>query len=517
MTPLSSRDAARLLDAALPSPGQRILVAVSGGLDSICLMHLFAILAKQSRWELRVAHFHHGLRGADADADAQFVRRLSRSLGWPFSLGHGQVSARQAETGESVEAAARELRHRFLARTAVRFQADCIALAHHACDQAETVLIRLFRGAGGFGLGAMTATGRSPVDATVSLVRPLLHRTRAELETIARKQHWSWREDLSNADCRILRNRIRHELLPLLRRKYCPAIDTLLCRAAEITAADARLSANSAAQWLNSKRRPQFENLPLAIQRAVIRDQLQSLGVVAEFELTERLRTEPEAPHEVRMGRRLQRHLDGRVRAIPSTELNHSGRARCIDLMGRAGRILVNGRTLRWSIQGGNRLPSQAPGVEHFDADQVGNVLVLRHWKAGDRFRPLGFSTSTKLQDLFVNRKVPIADRRQRLVATAMSGDIFWVEGLPPGEQFKISGNTCRILTWKLSVPEEAVPTGETSSSAVSPKGDTPKNSLENRSGAVDRDRSHARSAQRQRKRDSSVDRTIAQSLAAAG
>lgn len=503
MPPLSTHDAARLLDAACPSPGQRILVAVSGGLDSICLMHLVAILAKQSRWELRVAHFHHGLRGADADADALFVRHLAHSLGWPFSLGRGRVAARQAETGESVEAAARELRHRFLASTAVRFQADCIALAHHAGDQAETVLIRLFRGAGGFGLGAMTATARSPVNASVTLVRPLLHRTRAELETIARKQHWEWREDLSNADPRILRNRIRHELLPLLRHKYCPAIDTLLCRTAEITAADARLSANSAAKWLNSKRRPQFRNLPLAIQRAVIRDQLQSLGVVAEFELTERLRTEPEVPHEVRIGRRLQRHLDGRVRDIASPEFNPSGRARDVELVGLGGRFLFSGRTIRWSIQGGDRLPSQAPNVEHFDADQVGNVLKLRHWKAGDRFQPLGFSASTKLQDLFVNRKVPVAHRRHRLVAATALGEIFWVEGLPPGEQFKISGASCRILTWKLSDSEEAIPTVETSSSTVSPRVDTPKNSFESRSGGVGRDRSHARSVRRQHRVDS--------------
>lgn len=485
MPPLSTHDAARLLDAARPLPGQRILVAVSGGLDSVCLMHLLGILAKPSRWELRVAHFHHGLRGADADADAQFVRRLADSLGWPFSIGYGRVTARQAETGESVEAAARELRHRFLSRAAVRFQADCIALGHHAGDQAETVLIRLLRGAGGFGLGAMTAMARSPVDASVSLVRPLLHRTRDELEAIARKQHWEWREDLSNADPRILRNRIRHELLPLLRRKYCPAIDTLLCRTAEITAADARLSANSAAQWLNAKRRPQFQKLPLAIQRAVIRDQLQSLGVAAEFELTERLRTEPGVPHEVRRGRRIQRHLDGRVRDIASQKFKPSGRARDIELVGLGGRFFFSGRTIRWSIRGGDRLPSQAPNVEYFDADQVGNVLKLRHWKAGDRFQPLGLSASTKLQDLFVNRKVPAAHRGHRLVAATAGGEIFWVEGLPPGEQFKISGDSCRILRWNLSVSEEAVPTVETSFSAVSPRGDTPNNVFEARSGGV--------------------------------
>ncbi len=389
-----------------------------------------------------------------------------------------------------MEAAARALRHRFLARTAIRFKSHGIALAHHAGDQAETVLIRLFRGAGGFGLEAMTATARSPANASVTLLRPLLNRTRAELESLAREQHWDWREDSSNADSKILRNRIRHELLPLLRLKYCPAIDTLLCRTAEITAADARLSANSAAQWLKSMRRPPFPTLPLAIQRAVIRNQIQSLGGSAEFELTERLRIEPGVPIEVGPGRRLQRRLDGTVVDVSLPVLDHCDRARDVDFAGRGGRFQFGGRPIRWKIQNGNQVPSPQRGIEHFDADRVGSAVRFRHWQAGDRFRPLGFLVATKLQNLFVNRKVPAAGRRQRIVATTKSGEIFWVEGLPPGEKFKIRPETGRILTltWKVTAAQSAGPTGETAFSAVFPTGEMPHDFSESKSDAEGQD-----------------------------
>lgn len=404
-----------------------------------------------------------------------------------------------------MEAAARALRHRFLARTAIRFKSHGIALAHHAGDQAETVLIRLFRGAGGFGLEAMTATARSPANASVALLRPLLNRTRAELESLAREQHWDWREDSSNADSKILRNRIRNELLPLLRRQYCPAIDTLLCRTAEITAADARLSSSSALQWLDSKRRPPFPKLPLAIQRAVIRNQIQSLGGSAQFELTERLRIEPEVPVEVSPGRRIQRRLDGTVVDVSLPVLDHCDRARDVDFAGRGGRFQFGGRPIRWRIGVGNQVPSSQRGIEHFDADRVGPVVRVRHWQAGDRFRPLGFLTAAKLQNLFVNRKVPAAGRRHRIVATTASGEIFWVEGLPPGEQFKIRLGTCRILTltWQVAVAESAGPIGETEFSAVFPTGDTPSYFSASKSGAKGQDQTRARPVRKPRRVDS--------------
>ena len=211
--------------------GGRVLVALSGGPDSVALLHLLRVL--EERRELTVvgaAHFNHQLRGADADADEQFCRELTASLGVPFEAGRADVARRAQETGRSIEDAARTARYAFLHEAAGRLGADAIAIGHSLDDQAETFLLRLIRGAGPRGLaGIRPKAGR--------VVRPALELSRAELRSYVAQQGLQFREDATNADTGIPRNRIRHELIPHL-QQYSPAVVGTLARAAAVARHD---------------------------------------------------------------------------------------------------------------------------------------------------------------------------------------------------------------------------------------------------------------------------------------
>jgi len=214
--------------------------------------------------------------------------------------------------GVSIEMAAREVRHRFLAQTARKRRCPFIAMAHHADDQAELVLLRLLRGSGSEGLGGMRACSPSPMDADLTLIRPLLAVRREEILTFAQKHRIRFREDRSNASRVHLRNRVRHELLPHLRKHHQPAIESVLCRTASILAEEADYIEDVARQWLADGGGP-FNELPLALRRRLIQLQALDLGVPLDFESVEQLVDLPERRVSVPGGQDLVRQLDGRV------------------------------------------------------------------------------------------------------------------------------------------------------------------------------------------------------------
>jgi tRNA(Ile)-lysidine synthase len=479
---------------------QRILVAVSGGLDSMVLLHVLHSISQQSGWELIVAHLNHQLRGASSLADERFVCRTAKELHLPIVVAQVDVRAFAKERRLSIEMAARELRHEFLARSAVRRRIPVIALAHHLDDQLELFFLRLFRGSGGQGLSGMKWKAPSPSNRNVTLVRPLLNVSKTSLEEYAAERNVPFREDSSNACLDILRNRIRHELLPLLRRKYQPALGDCLSRAMDILAAEsgfvtdaaealltaADLEATRAGNHLNTKKGERsrfdhapisarnsvalFESLAVALQRRCVQLQLMRLGISPNYDLVEHLRQFPNRP--IELSREL---LRGPTTTLADPSRTASGRALrvlregnrivCLDRVktgsfkggstevkvGTAGGCDWDKVRLRWSVQQtrGAELPPRIGGRETFDAEKVGPSAIVRHWRPGDRFQPIGLKESAKLQDLFVNQKVPVEKRRSLLVATTLAGDLFWVEGLRISERFKLTKDTNRRLQWR--------------------------------------------------------------------
>lgn len=216
-------------------PGTKpVLVGVSGGLDSVVLLDL---LQRAGFRRLVVAHFHHGLRGKEADRDAEFVRGLAAAAGAAFQLGRGNTRTRASRNRESVEEAARHLRRRFFARAAAKHGAAAVYLAHQANDAAETMLFHLARGSGRRGLGSLRDD--APLEKSgAKIVRPLLGFTRAEITAYARGRKLAWREDESNASREFTRNRLRRDVLPALARAVGHDPVPAMARAAEILAAE---------------------------------------------------------------------------------------------------------------------------------------------------------------------------------------------------------------------------------------------------------------------------------------
>jgi len=435
--------------------GQKILAAVSGGADSLVLLHVLNSLAKKNRWQISVAHFNHRLRGRASDADENLAGRTARKLSLPFYVAGADVKKFAAQSKISVEMAARKLRHEFLARVAREQKNSVVALAHHADDQVELFFLRLLRGAGGEGLAGMKWRSPSPADKRIALVRPLLGFSKAEILAFARAEKIRFRADATNFSCDFLRSRIRNELLPLLQKKYQPGLAKTVLRLMEITGAEAEFAGATAAACL-AKPEMAFEKLPVAVQRRVLQQQLVGAGVVSDFELVERLRVAPGKLVSVGSGWSVARDVGGKVQQTKSGghfDARFNADELKLKLSGRAGRVEFGGGKFRWQIRPQNEtaLPQKKAGVEFFDADRIGGEIILRHWRAGDRFQPIGMNSAVKLQDLFVNAKIPAVRRRELVLAVTVAGEIFWVEGLRIGEKFRLTPVTKRRLRWDRS------------------------------------------------------------------
>jgi tRNA(Ile)-lysidine synthase len=447
---LTSHIETRIKEKMLFRDGQRILAAVSGGMDSMVLLALLHRLATAHRWKLTVAHFNHLLRGVKSDADERLVRQTARKLKLPFVAGRGDARKFARQNGLSVEMAARRLRHDFLAATAAKLKIPAIALAHHADDQVELFFLRLLRGAGGEGLAGMKWSNASPSDPKIRLARPLLDSSKAALQSFAAGNKIAFSEDASNASIDIQRNRVRHELIPLLTKHYQPALGRSVLRLMEVVGAEAEFVAHLAREWLKGGQTPEFGHLPAALQRRLIHQQLIAGKLSPDFDLIERLRLGAGQWITVSTNCAVLRDAAGLVHWRRLESLQFSPHRRELSLSAKDGKVAFGGLKIHWHIVDSRGMSDagNAGPVEYFDADKVGALISLRCWQPGDRFQPIGTGSAKKLQDLFTNLKVPRNERRRRVVAATRQGELFWVEGLRMAEKFKLDKNTARKLKW---------------------------------------------------------------------
>jgi tRNA(Ile)-lysidine synthase len=419
------------------------------------------------------------LRGRSSNADEHLVVRTARKLHLRAVVERADIRDVALRQNLSLEMAARQVRHEFLARTAVRLGIKSVLLGHHADDQLELFFLRLFRGAGSEGLAGMkwiaptpaklhiaASTGSRPLSRPL-LIRPLLGIARKDLAGWVRENKIPFREDATNAALDIQRNRIRHELLPLLRRRYQPALDRTISRLMEIAAAESEFVTATASGWLKAKRRSSFPNLPAAVQRRCIQLQLLDLDLAPDFELVENLRTVPGRRIMVSPTLALRLGSDGRLeRTILSQAPGNPGSSSgfrplkpvILDLSPGRGLIRFGGLAVQWQIQaskttyarkGRAALRAAFSGTEYFDAAALGSRLILRHWQPGDRFQPIGMRSAVKLQDIFVNEKIPRSERHKLVILARDDGELVWVEKLRISERFKLTSLTNRRLLWK--------------------------------------------------------------------
>jgi len=251
----------------------RYLIGVSGGRDSVALLHLLAGLGYR---KLIVCHLNHGLRGRSSDADARFVERLAEKYGFRCVVGHEEVAARAKKNRESIETAARNARHEFFQKVAHAKKCGAIFLAHHADDQVETFLFNLFRGAGGAGLGAMR---RESTRGALRIVRPLLDVWRSEIDEYVGAFKLKFREDATNKETAHLRNRMRHKILPLLEKHFGREIRKSVWRSADILASENEWIESLIGDIPDELSVPQLRAMPDALQRRFVFAWLKKMGV----------------------------------------------------------------------------------------------------------------------------------------------------------------------------------------------------------------------------------------------
>ncbi|HTV01239.1 MAG TPA: tRNA lysidine(34) synthetase TilS [Luteitalea sp.] len=453
--------------------GDRVLVAVSGGADSTALAHVLASLAPRARVRIvGLVHVHHGLRGAEADADAAACEALATTMGVSFDLIQVDVRAEAMRRRWSIERTGHALRHAAYRMAARRRLATRIALGHTLDDQAETVILRLLRGAGTRGL-----SGIWPMRGLV--IRPLLETRRAAVEHYLAERGLRWREDASNRDESIPRNAVRHSVLPTLMRVAGASLPERLARQADAWRDDERWLAASVAVevpsllmpdadggWLLDVRR--LEAVPPMLRRRVRQAALEQM--LPRGQVTLAIATALA---------RLERLPEGRAARLRGLQVTRSGSLLRFASVGadtgssrepRAGlelTLTVPGRMhvadlgleLEASVLRRSDWRADAPPDETLvasvalDASAIGHRMVVRTRRPGDRMRPSGLQGSQKIQDLMVNRKVPRHERDRVAVITTETGQIAWVVGLAVGEEFAVQPHTTRVLLLSVTRP----------------------------------------------------------------
>lgn len=432
-------------------PGDRVVVAVSGGSDSIVLLHTLAKLRGDLGCELVVAHLDHGLRASSAD-DARFVAAAAAGLGLPIVCESHDVAALAAARRRGIEEAARDLRREFLSRIAAETGAARIALGHTADDQAETVLFRLARGAGWNGL-----CGMAPVRGRY--IRPLLFSRRDEVRRFAAETGIAWREDATNVDVRFARNRIRERVLPELTAVNSRAVGAV-ARAAEL-ACDARDIERYLVERLWSDvclddgqgavtiSRASLAALPRAVQSVVVREAMRR----ARGDLDGIARSHIAATRRLAAGEHGELHLPRlRVAVSPST-IRFAAAERPLP-RDEWTVVLPMGRTrldeldvvVDVSLAARAEVEMESgPWSEVADADCVRLPLVARRRRAGDSFTPLGMERDVRLKSFLINARVP-REARDRLLVVCDQDKIIWVAGVRLSNLVRLRDSTRRVL-----------------------------------------------------------------------
>ncbi|UNC90718.1 tRNA lysidine(34) synthetase TilS [Candidatus Contubernalis alkaliaceticus] len=446
--------------------GDRVLVAVSGGPDSVCLLHILNKLSGPLNLKLFVFHLDHQLRGESSCQESQFVKQLAENLGIPSYNESFNVSRYRRITGLSLQDAARKVRLRLLARTAEKIDASKVALGHNSDDQVETILMRLLRGTGAGGLAGMSLMDDFPGKNQISIIRPLLETSRQEIEEYCRENHLSYCIDPSNLKPVYQRNKIRLKLIPYLEEQYNPGIKEVLLNMSRSLARENSFMEQQAC-WVfsdvlleHTSDRVVLEgshimNLHPALQWRILRMALERLkGNLTEVEY-----------------KHLEAILEMLVRGSPHGSLSLPGNviikksySRLLFLKNyqeKAKKLLkkvmiqVPGITavpeLNLKIQAeiknkdGLPWPPDPKKEAYLDYDRVMRPLYLVLRWPGARFKPLGLKGSKKVKDFLIDQKVPLEERDK--VPLIIGGtDILWIVGIRVSHPCRLTEKTQKVL-----------------------------------------------------------------------
>jgi tRNA(Ile)-lysidine synthase len=469
MTPLAARTLDGIRRYALLRDGTRVLVGLSGGADSVALLLVLRELEQDGVLTVAgAAHLNHQLRGKEADEDEAFCAALAARLDVPFRAERVDVAALARARKRSVEDAARTARYEFFARAAGELAADVIAVAHTKEDQAETFLLRLLRGAGTRGLAGIRPRVRVPdvaPEARRWVVRPLLDTDREALRAYLASRGQTFRQDSSNADVTIPRNRIRHELIPYLESRFSPGITDVLAREAALARQDEDFLRDEA---IKLAARIVLTDVAVKIDAAGLSNAPRALSSrVVQSALEQHAGSKPISFDHVEQVLAL---APGQAVSLPGQEAVRTGdvivlKARHI---GHRASDIGHRTSFAFSLSipgevelGPQRMAVGAemgpPGTWAGRGNEVGVAagalalpLAVRSRRPGDRFRPLGAPGGRKLQDFLVDRKVPRDQRDAVPLVVDQRDRIVWVVGQSVAEDFRVTDPSQGVLLLKV-------------------------------------------------------------------
>ena len=447
----------------LMSRGDCLLLAVSGGADSVCLLNVMLSLREKLGISLHVAHLDHQLRAEESEADAAYVGELAKRFDIPLTVSKADVNGYRKEHRLSLEEAAREVRYDFLAETAVAVGANAIAIGHTLDDQVETIMLHIIRGSGICGLvGLNPKTSRRLNGHQVNIIRPLLEISRMETQQYCLENNLAAMDDSTNLSLEPLRNRIRHKLLPEL-KKYNPGFVESLLRTSAIAADEiAFLDSESAKVWeLVAKEqndsvilnKDEFDALPNALKRhlirAVIKKLLGTLKDIEERHIEEIMGVS---------GKQAGKYINLPYGLIFAVEygrylLGSDTKALCPypEIIGESeikipGVSAISGWSVKTSfMEKAVDVDNQNEFVAYLDADKCGGSLTIRSRIDGDRFQPLGFDTPKRLNRFMIDLKIP-QSWRERVPLVCCDGQVIWVVDYRIDDRYKVTADTKRVL-----------------------------------------------------------------------
>lgn len=434
---------------------ERVLIAVSGGIDSMALLDIMVRLAPTMKLELSVAHFDHGLRGEESQADATFVVEQAKLRGLKSYVGRGDVKRLASLQNLSIEESARKARYQFLTRVAKKHEYSVVLTAHNANDNAETLILNLMRGSGVSGLAAIPPL-RLLTDGVI-VARPLLGTERREIEAYAEEVGLEWREDSTNASMKHTRNRVRHELLPML-EGYNPGIVGTLNSTAEIMRGLEQYLSHAvdlAIRKVVVEKTPENVQLNLghlkhylpAIQAEIVQRTVSKTFDIPPISYGAIERTLSliwkETGSKAELGGSLSAVRDRdtlSIRCEPPPVIP-------VEKAFQPGATVQTeyGTLTTEVMERANVRFTRNSSIEFVDMEKISGNLTLRTWREGDRFRPLGLGGEKKLSDFLVDVKVPL-DRKREVLVVADGDKIVWVCGMRLDDRFKVEPSTRTAL-----------------------------------------------------------------------
>ena len=440
----------------MTEPGSLVLVGVSGGADSVCLLSVLALLRESLEIRLRAVHVHHGIRGDEADQDAAYVERLCKELQVPCEVCRANVPELAVRWHMSLEEAARKVRYETFRKIGAETGAGCIAVAHHREDQEETILMHLFRGSGLRG-----AAGMEPVSGEI--IRPLLECSREHIEVFLKERGVVWQTDSTNLSEEYTRNYVRQSLLPDICARFPQAgkhlrsfgvlareTDDYLMRQAGVLFAQYGILTEEGCRV----RTEGFKEADPVIRPYLLRYAMNQAGMPLK-DISAHHLTLLQELFEKGVGKKI--HLPSGYEGVKEYEGVWLGR-RCEQVSDVRGQDIIF-TSVEKEQKGSSILPKmhqevffyeksmkfpEKPYAKWFDYDKITEAVVLRTRETGDRFSPLPYG-SKKLKDYMIDAKIP-KELRDNIPLVAMGSTILWVVGYRMSEAYKVTPKTERVL-----------------------------------------------------------------------